>query len=203
MVAPLDLLAGVEGHIVTQIVKAHLVVGAVSDVGGVGGLALGLGQVVDNKAHGKTQEAVDLAHPLRVTLGQIVIDGDDVYPLAGKGVEVGGEGGHQGFTFAGLHLGDAALMQHNAADKLHPVGTQTQHPVRCLPDGGEGLGENVVGGLPVLQPLLKLGGLCLKLGVGEGFILLLQCLDLVGNGIDFFQLVVAVCTENLGKQAHI
>lgn len=110
---------------------------------------------------------------------------------------------HQGLTFTGLHLGDAALMQHNAADKLHPVGTQTQHPVRCLPDGGEGLGENVVGGLPVLQPLLKLGGLCLKLGVGEGFILLLQRLDLVGNGIDFFQLVVAICTENLGKQAHI
>ena len=94
-------------------------------------------------------------------------------------------------------------MQHNAADKLNPVGTQTQHPVRCLPDGGEGLGENVVGGLSIFQPLLKLGGLCLKLGIGEGFILLLQCLDLVGNGIDFFQLVVAVCTENLGKQAHI
>ena len=203
VVAPLDLLAGVEGHVVAQVVKAHLVVGAVGDVGGVGGLAFGLGQIMDDKAHGKAQEAVDLAHPLRVALGQIVVDGDDVDALAGEGVEVGGEGGHQGFTFTGLHLGDAALVQHNAADELHPVGTQAQHPVRCLPDGGKGLGENIVGSLAILQTLLELGGFCLKLGVSEGFILLLQRLDLIGDGIDLFQLVVTVCTENLGQQAHI
>ena len=41
-VAPLDLLAGIDGHVVAQVVKAHLVVGAVGDVGGVGGLAFGL-----------------------------------------------------------------------------------------------------------------------------------------------------------------
>ena len=158
---------------------------------------------MDDKAHGKTQEAMDLAHPLRVALGQIVVDGDNVDALAGEGVEVGREGGHQGFTFTGLHLGDAALVQHNAADELHPVWAQAQHPVRCLPDGGKGLGENIVGSLAILQALLELGGLCLKLGVSEGFILLLQRLDLIGDGIDLFQLVVTVCTENLGQQAHI
>ena len=94
-------------------------------------------------------------------------------------------------------------MQHNAADELHPVGAQAQHPVRCLPDGGKGLGENIVGSLAILQTLLELGGFCLKLGVSEGFILLLQRLDLIGDGIDLFQLVVTVCTENLGQQAHI
>ena len=203
VVAALHLLAGVERHVVAQVVKAHFVVGAVGDVGGVGGLPLGLGHVVDDKPHGETQKAVHLAHPLAVALGQIVVDGDDVHAFAGEGVEVGGEGGHQGLAFAGLHLGDAPLMQHDAADELHPIGTHAQHAVGGLPHGGESLGENVVGGLAILQALLELGGLGLQLGVGEGFILLLQRLDLVGNGIDFFQLVVAVCTENFGEKTHI
>ena len=51
--------------------------------------------------------------------------------------------------------------------------------------------------------LLELGGLGLQLGVGEGFVLLLQRLDLVGNGVDLFQLVIAVCTENFGEKTHI
>ena len=33
---------------------------------------------MDDQAHGKAHEAVDLAHPLGVTLGQVVVDGDDV-----------------------------------------------------------------------------------------------------------------------------
>ncbi len=34
--------------------------------------------VVDHQTHGEAQEAVDLAHPLGVALGQIVVHGDDV-----------------------------------------------------------------------------------------------------------------------------
>ena len=37
-VAPLDHVLLVDGHVVPQVVKAELVVGAVGDVGGVGGL---------------------------------------------------------------------------------------------------------------------------------------------------------------------
>ncbi len=35
---------------------------------------------------GKPHEAVDLAHPLRVTLGKVVVDGDHVDALAGQRV---------------------------------------------------------------------------------------------------------------------
>ena len=120
--APLHHLGGVDGHVVSQVVETELVVGAVGDVGGVGGLAvLGL-DVVDHQAHGEAQEAVDLAHPLAVALGQVVVDGDDVHALSRQGVEVGGQGGHQGLALAGLHLGDAALVEDDAADELHPVG---------------------------------------------------------------------------------
>ena len=158
---------------------------------------------MDDKTHGEAQEAVDFAHPLAVALGQIVVDGDDVHAFAGESVEVSGEGGHQSLAFAGLHLSDAALMQHDAADELHPIGTHAQHAVGGLPHGGESLGQNVVGGLATTQALLELGGLGLQLGVGEGFVLLLQRLDLVGNGVDLFQLMIAVCTENFGEKTHI
>ena len=94
-------------------------------------------------------------------------------------------------------------MQHNAADELHPVGPQAQHPVRRLPDGGKGFGQNIIRGFPVLQPLLELGGLRLELGIGESLVLLLQRLNFVGDGIDLLQLMVTVCTENFGKQTHI
>ena len=58
--APLHQLAGVDAHIVAEVVEAHLVVGAVGDVGGVGLLTLLGGQAVDNQAHLQPQEAVHL-----------------------------------------------------------------------------------------------------------------------------------------------
>ena len=47
-VAPLDLLVGVQGHIVTQVVEAHLVIGTVGDVRLIGLLAFLLFHVVDD-----------------------------------------------------------------------------------------------------------------------------------------------------------
>ena len=45
-------LPGVEGHVVPEVVEAQLVVGAVGDVGAVGGLPLGLVQAVQDRGHG-------------------------------------------------------------------------------------------------------------------------------------------------------
>ena len=202
-VAPLDQLGGVDAHIVAEIVEAHLVVGAVSDVGGVGLLPLGGGEAVDDQTHLQPQEAVDLAHPLAVALGQIVVDGDDVDAPARQGVEVGGEGGHQGLALTGLHLGDAALVQHDAAHQLDPVGPQAQHPVRGLPHGGEGLRQDIVQRLAVCQALLELGGLGLELGVGQGLVLVGHGLDLVHHRINGFQLPGAVVSEESFHQTHV
>ena len=54
-----------------------------------------------------------------------------------------------------------------------------------------------------MKTLLELSGLGLELGIGERFILLLQRFDLVGDGVDLFKLVVAVCTEYFGEKTHI
>ena len=82
----LDELACVDGHVIAQIVKAHLVVRAVGNVGGVGLAALLACQVVDDQADREAQEAVDFAHPLAVSLGEVVVHGDDVDAVAGQGV---------------------------------------------------------------------------------------------------------------------
>ena len=88
--AALDHLLLVDGHVVAQVVEAHLIVGAVGDVGGVGGAALVGGKAVDYEADAKAEKAVDLAHPLAVALGEVVVHRDDVDALAREGVEVGG-----------------------------------------------------------------------------------------------------------------
>ena len=158
---------------------------------------------MDDQAHGKAHEAVDLAHPLGVTLGQVVVDGDDVNALTGQRVQIGRQGGHQRFAFAGLHLGDAALVQHDAAHQLDGVGAHAQHAVGGLPHGGKCLRQNVVQRLAVGKALLELGGLGLELRVGQGLVRVLQRRDLIHDGIDALQLTLAVCSENLGKQSHI
>ena len=87
-VAALDAGFLVYRHIVAQIVKAHLVVGAVGDVGGVGLFALLVREPVDDKPDLEAHEAVHLAHPFAVAPGKIVVDGHDVDALAGERVQV-------------------------------------------------------------------------------------------------------------------
>ncbi len=134
----------IESHVVPQIVKAHLVIGAVGNVAGISGAALLRSQPVDDKPHAQPHETVHLAHPLAVAAGKIVVDSDYVYALTGQRVEIGGQDGHKGLALAGFHLGDASLMQDDAADKLHAEGLHPQHAPRRLAHGGKGLRQNVV-----------------------------------------------------------
>ena len=98
---------------------------------------------------------MDLAHPLTVALGQVVVHRDDVDAPAGQGVQIGGQSGYQGLALAGLHLGDPALVQHDAAHQLHPVGPHAQHPVRGLPHGGKSLRQDIIQCLSISQTVFK------------------------------------------------
>ena len=194
-VSPLDQFLLVNAHVVPQIVKAHFVVGAVGDVGGVGFLAFLCREAVDNQPYFQPQKAVDLAHPLAVTPGQIVVDRDNMHALSGQRVQIRGKRGDKRFAFTGLHLRDTALMEDNAAHQLHPVGAQSQHAVRRLPDGGERLRKNVVQRLPRLQTVFELLCFRLQLRVGHGFILFRHTFNPVHNGINGLQFAVTVASE--------
>ena len=127
VVAALHHLGALILHVVAQIVEAELVVGGVGDVAGIGRAALFVGKAVDDDAGGEAEEAVDAAHPFGVALGEVVVDGNDVDALAGQGVEVDGQGRDQRLAFAGAHLGDAAIVQHHAADQLDVEGPHAEH----------------------------------------------------------------------------
>jgi hypothetical protein len=190
VVAALDHLDRLVDQVVAQVVEAELVVGAVGDVGVIGRLPLALGEAVDDRAHLQAQEAVDLAHPLGVALGQVVVDRDDVDALALESVEVDRQGRHQRLAFAGAHLGDAALVQNHAADHLHVEVPQPDRPARGLPHHGEGLLQQVVQGRALGQPGLELLGLAAQLCVGQGRKLRLMGVDLADPGLQGLDLAV-------------
>ena len=137
MTLSLHTLGSVRRHGVAQIVEAELAVRPVGDIGlirllprdgsevlepllgafdcrviEVGGLVL---EGRDRYAEG----VVDGAHPLRVALGEVVVDGHDMDAAAGESVQVRRQRGDERLALACLHLGDLALVEHDAAHDLH------------------------------------------------------------------------------------
>ena len=200
----LDELRRRELHVVAQVIEPELAVGPVGDVGPVGLLPRAgpevrhahvgrahrrveqVGRLVLEDAHREPQGVVDGPHPLGVPLGQVVVDRDDVDPLAGEGVEVHRQGGHQGLALARGHLGDLPLVQDHAADELHVEVAHVQHAPGHLAAEGEGLGQDLVqDGLDVPVPFgRRLGHLLAKAGRPGLEILLAQALHLGLEGID-------------------
>ena len=59
-----------------------------------------------------------MAHPCGVAAGEVVVHRDELHVLACEGVEVERQSGHEGLALARLHLGDLALVEHDAAYEL-------------------------------------------------------------------------------------
>ena len=90
-------------------------------------------------------EAVeDRAHPLRVALGQVVVDRDHVDAAAGHRVERRGQRRDEGLALAGLHLRDLALVEHDRAEQLDVEGAHPQLAPADLAGGREDLRQRVV-----------------------------------------------------------
>ncbi len=159
VVAALRERVGVEDErVVAQVVEAELVVGAVGDVGGVGGAALvGVGLVAVDHVHGEAVVGEHRLHPLRVALGEVRVDRHDVDAAPGEGVEEDRSDGHEGLALARLHLRDPALVERDPAEHLHVVGHHVPHYLLAarhvdvadeaaagVLDGGEHVGEQLV-----------------------------------------------------------
>ena len=110
----------------------------------VGDLAFLVVQVVLDDADRHPEEAVDAAHPLRVAARQVVVDRDDVDALAFERVEVRRQRRDERLAFAGLHLGDLAAVEDDAADELHVEVPHVQHAAAGFPHDGEGFGNQFV-----------------------------------------------------------
>ena len=145
VVAALRLLLARRRHVVAQVVEPELVVRAVGDVGGVRGpLRVPVVDLRDDHADVETEESVDLAHPRRVALGEVVVHRHEVDAVARQRVQIGGQRGDEGLALAGLHLGHPAEVQGRAAHDLHVEVALAQRALARFPHGGERLGEQLV-----------------------------------------------------------
>jgi hypothetical protein len=111
---------------------------------------------VHHHAGRHAEEAVDVAHPLGVAAGQVVVDRDQVSAAPLERVEIDRQGGGEGLALAGPHLGDLSLVQHHAAHQLDVEVPHLQGAPRGLAHGGEGLGQDVVQRGALIEALAEL-----------------------------------------------
>ncbi len=194
---PLDKFVNVKLHVVPQIVKPKLVVGAVSDVRAVGIFPFLIRKFMGDHAYGKPKEFVDGPHPFRVTFGKVVIDGDHMDTLACQGVEADREGRHEGLSFTCLHFSDFPLVKNDPADELDIEMTFPQDPAGRFTHHGKDLRKDIVERFPVLHPLAVFGHFSLQPLVREGLNIRFQFVYTGHEGGDTFQLPLVFATHNL------
>ena len=107
------------------------------------------------------------AVPLGVALGEVVVDRDEVDALAGERVQIERQARDERLSFTGLHLGDVALVQDDAAHHLDVEDALVGLAQARLAHGGERLEEDVLELLAVREPLAELDRLPAQLVVGE------------------------------------
>ena len=84
-------------------------------------------------------EHIERAHPLGVTLGQVIVHCNHVYAVACQGVKEYRQGCHKGLTFTGSHLSNLTLMQYHTTEQLYIVMDHVPYGI-------------VTAGYPVLLP---------------------------------------------------
>ena len=190
VVTALHALLGTGDHVVAQVVETELGVGAIGDVCLVGRTLELERHVVLEQTDGHAQVLVDAAHPLGVALCQVIVDGNDMHALAGNSVEIAGQRGDEGLTFAGLHLGNMTLMKRHGADELYVKVAHARDALGSLAHGGKGLGEHVVERLAVGVALTELIGLGAELLLGHLLKLGLKTVDLVDDLVVALQVLI-------------
>ena len=151
--AALNHLVQLVLHVVAQIVEAVFVIGAVGYVGPVGVPALVVVEAVYDHPDAQPEELVDLAHPLGIASGQVIVHRDHMHALAGESIEIAGQGRDERLALAGPHLGDGAFVQHHAADQLDIEMPLAEHALGRFAHRGESRNQKVVE-RPTLRQLL-------------------------------------------------
>ncbi len=173
----LNAVARLVDHVVAQVVEAVLVVRAVGDVAVVGGLLFLARHVGQVDAHRQSEEVVQLGHPGRIAIGQIVVHGHHVHAIARQCVQVDRQRGGQRLAFAGAHFGDLAVVQRHAAQQLNVEVAHLHDALGALAHHGEGFGQQVVQRLALGHTFLELLRLCTQSLVAELLVVGLHRID--------------------------
>ena len=123
-------------QLVAQEIEAQLLGRSVGDVACIRSPADRVALAGLNTADGQAEHLVDRPHPLRVAPGEVVVDRDDVHAFAGERVQERRHGRDQRLAFAGLQLGDTAIMNRDPSDDLHVELTLADRSLRGLAHQG-------------------------------------------------------------------
>ena len=145
---------------------------------------------------------MNFAHPLSISVCQVVVDGNDVDTASGQCVQVSRKGGNEGFTFTGFHLGDTALMEDNTTDQLYAVVLHTEGTFCCLADGCECFRENGIQGFASVVAVFIFLCLGTQLFIGQRLHGRAESFDFVYDWIDSFQLALTVRTKKFFCEFH-
>ena len=157
-VATLDEILFIQRHVVAQIVESKFVIRAIGDISGISSAALVGRHLRTDTSNGEAKESVNPSHPFRVTLGEVIVDRDDMDALASKRIEVSRQSRHQGLTFTSTHFSDVAQVQCGATHDLNVVVTLTQNALRGFANSGKSFGQEVVQRLTIDIALLVFSG---------------------------------------------
>ena len=84
--APLHQLFLIDHHVISQVIESQLVISHIGNITVVRLAPFITVHAVQHHAYLQAQEFMDLSHPLRVTLCQIIIDRNDLYAFPGQRV---------------------------------------------------------------------------------------------------------------------
>jgi hypothetical protein len=117
-------------------------------------------------ADGQPHRFKQRAHPFGIALGEVVVDGDDVYMPPRKGVAGGCDRAGERLALAGGHLDDISRQHPESAEQLHVERSQAGRALGGLAGDREELRD--VGGLREVLEVQQLGGLLQLLLVEVG-----------------------------------
>ena len=145
---------------------------------------------------------MDATHPLGVTPGQVVVDGDEVNAFATDAVEVRRERGHEGLALAGLHLGDPAEVERSAAHHLDVVVTLADHTIGGFAGDRERLDEYVVERGAVVETLAEFARLAPQFVVGEAPDVVRERVDVGDDALQCLEFLTFSRAEDAIENAH-
>ncbi len=131
-----------------------------------------------NARRRQTELAIDLTHPLGLTLDEVVVHGHEVNALAGKRIQGDRQRGGEGLALTGPHLGDLALMHDRSAHDLDVKVAHAEGSLGCLASERKRLRQQIVqrlSGSGAHRQILRLAN---EIFVGESFVVGFEVVDI-------------------------
>jgi len=176
-----------------------LLVGAEGDVGGVGDLFRRVVHLRQVDANRQPEEAVNAPHPVRIALGEVIVDGHDVHAAAGQRIQVRRQCRDQRLALAGSHFGDLPVVKTHAPDELHVEVPHLEAALAGFAHHRECLRHHVVERFAFGHALLERRRLGAQLLIGQRGKRGLERIDLLDHLRVLLQQPLIPAAEDLGE----